>query len=393
MLQFQSLLAMSSALPNMTPKDMAAFCGLGASDLAGLAAYTNNISSLTPSSLASMGITSSQLNSLAQIASLTGANPQTIAAQAKKQGQFEQEYLRQLNISLGASSTATTTSPQQKAQVAQKQNMASKQGQKVSSSASSLPIKQTVQFKNKQQQQQMVQKKNLNKVVGLSSKPSSPIISSVAQKLNSSGVTISKPPSSIAPHTSKASPSIPKPQARNSPSPVVRPNIPQGISITKQPKNQNLAKKFPHLNITNVEEPPSNTLQSKPTGSSPSTIKPGLSVKPSSQLLKPHAAAQANIAKAQTPKSSIDAKNKLALFKAQMKKSLNVPGTAKKPAQSNTAQPRPASAAPRPASAAPRPASAASATKQNNAAAAAAAAKKKPQPKPKPNEVICIDID
>ena len=96
MLQFQSLLAMSSALPNMTPKDMAAFCGLGPSDLAGLAAYTTNISSLTPSSLASMGITSSQLSSLAQIASLTGANPQTIAAQANKQAQFEQEYLRHL---------------------------------------------------------------------------------------------------------------------------------------------------------------------------------------------------------------------------------------------------------------------------------------------------------
>merc|ERR1719206_1202865 len=89
----------------------------------------------------------------------------------------------------------------------------------------------------------------------------------------------------------------------------------------------------------------------------------------------------------------LDAKNKLALFKAQMKKSLNVPGTSKKPPQSNTAQPRPASAAPRPASAAPRPASAASATNQTIAPAAAAAAKKKPQPKPKPNEVICIDID
>ena len=48
---------------------------------------------LTPSS---MGITSSQLSSLAQIASLTGANPQTIATQAKKQAQFEQEYLRHL---------------------------------------------------------------------------------------------------------------------------------------------------------------------------------------------------------------------------------------------------------------------------------------------------------
>ena len=50
----------------------------------------------------------------------------------------------------------------------------------------------------------------------------------------------------------------------------------------------------------------------------------------------------------------------------QMKKSLNVPGTVKKPPQSNTAQPRPASAAPRPASSVPRPASAASAPKQNN---------------------------
>ena len=104
MLQFQSLLAMSSALPNMTPKDMAAFCGLGATDLAGLAAYTTNIASLTPSSLASMGITSSQLSSLAQIASLTGANPQTISSQAKKQAQFEQEYLRHL-IGGGRSTT------------------------------------------------------------------------------------------------------------------------------------------------------------------------------------------------------------------------------------------------------------------------------------------------
>ena len=38
MLQFQSLL--SSALPNMTPKEMAALCGLVESNLAGLAACT-----------------------------------------------------------------------------------------------------------------------------------------------------------------------------------------------------------------------------------------------------------------------------------------------------------------------------------------------------------------
>merc|ERR1712025_1406342 len=379
MLQFQSLLAMSSALPNMTPKDMAAFCGLGAADLAGLAAYTSNIPSLTPNSLASMGITSSQLNSLAQIASLTGANPQTIAAQAKKQAQFEQEYLRQLIG--GASSSAMTTPAQQKAPVTQKQNAtSSKQGQKMSTSSTTLPIKQTVQFKNKPQQHQVVQKKNLNKVVGLSSKPSSPL-SSVAQKLNSSGVTISKPTSnSNIPQTTKPSPSIPKPQARNSPSPVVRP-IPQGISITKQPKNQNLAKKFPHLNITNVDEPPSTTLQAKPSRSSAVTAKPGLTVKPSSQLLKPHVA-QATMGKTQNQKPALDAKNKLALFKAQMKKTLNVPGTAKKPTQSVNVQPRPASAA------------AVSSTNKQNNAIVNATAKKKPQPKPKSSgdaEVICID--
>merc|ERR1711892_431863 len=190
----------------MTPKDMAAFCGLGPSDLAGLAAYTTNISSL------------------AQIASLTGANPQTIAGQAKKQAQFEQEYLRHLIG--GAASSSMTSSTHQKIPVTQKQSVAPKQGQKVPTS--SLPIKQTVQFKNKQQQQ-VVQKKNLTKVVGLSSKPSSPTLSSVAQKLNSSGVTISKP-ATITSQVSKPNPSIPKPQARNTPSPVVRSSIPQGIS-------------------------------------------------------------------------------------------------------------------------------------------------------------------
>ena len=55
MVQFNSLLAMSSALPNMTPKDIAAFCGLQESDLVNLAAYTSTIASLSPASLASFG--------------------------------------------------------------------------------------------------------------------------------------------------------------------------------------------------------------------------------------------------------------------------------------------------------------------------------------------------
>ena len=206
-----------------------------------------------------------------------------------------------------------STNTQQKVSVAQKQSVITpKQGQKMATT--SLPVKQTIQFKNKQQQQQVVQKKNLNKVMGVSSKPSSPNLSSVAHKLNSSGVTISKPTTNTTSQASKPSPSIP----RNSPSPVVRSNIPQGISITKQPKNQNLAKKFPHLNITNVEESPSTSLQPKPGVSSVST-KPNLTVKPSSQLLKPHVAQAHMGAKTQNQKAaSADAKNKLALFKAQV---------------------------------------------------------------------------
>merc|ERR1719154_71944 len=388
MMQFQSLLSISSALPNMTPKDMAAFCGLVESDLAGLAAYTSNISTLSPSSLASMGITSSQLSSLAQIASLTGANPATISGQAAKQAQFEQEYLRHL-IGGGksrAASSMTSTSTQQKASITQKAtitqktNQIPKQGQKVQ--PGSLPVKQTVQFKSKQQQQ-VVQKKNLSKVVGLSSKPSSPTISSVAQKLGSSGVTISKPgTTTIQPTSSKPSSSNPKAQARNTPSPVVRSSIPQGISITKQPKNPNLSKKFPHLNITSIDQTPTSNLQVKSSMTASVSPKPGLSVKPSSQLLKP-AAALAGMSQAQKAQNqkNADAKNKLAQFKAQMKKTLNIPGGAKK-------SPLPA------ATAVPSRPIVPSVPKQNNAAAAK---KKPPQPKPKPGgedcEVICIDID
>jgi len=369
MLQFQSLLAMSSALPNMTPKDMAAFCGLGATDLAGLAAYTTNIASLTPSSLASMGITSSQLSSLAQIASLTGANPQTISSQAKKQAQFEQEYLRHL-IGGGASSSTANTASQKTTNV-QKSSTGLKQAQKVTSSAP--PVKQSVQFKSKQQPHAQTQKKNLNKVVGLSSKPANPSLTSVANKLSGVGVTISKP-SNINP-SSKQGPSTPKQQARNTPSPAVRSNIPQGISVTKQPKNQNLAKKFPHLNITSVDQTSSVSLQSKSTGPA---SKPGLSVKPNSQLLKP-AAALANMnqaPKVQSQKAVTDAKNKLAAFKAQVKKTLNVPSTTTKKTSLPTSQQRPASAA-------------SITSKQNNASTV----KKKGKAAAVDPEVICIDID
>lgn len=386
MMQFQSLLSISSALPNMTPKDMAAFCGLVESDLSGLAAYTSNISSLSPSSLASMGITSSQLSSLAQIASLTGANPATISGQAAKQAQFEQEYLRHL-IGGGksqAASSMTTTSTQQKASITQKAtitqktNQTPKQGQKVI--PGSIPVKQTVQFKSKQQQQQqLIQKKNLTKVVGLSSKPSSPTLNSVAHKLSSSGVTISKPATTPIQTASRPISSIPKAQARNTPSPVVRSSLPQGISIIKQPKNPNLSKKFPHLNITSVDQNPISTLQAKSSMTASVSPKPGLTVKPSSQLLKP-AAAMAGMSQAQKTQNlkNADAKNKLALFKAQMKKTLNIPGGSKK-------SPLPTAGPSRQAVSVP---------KQNNAAAAK---KKPPQPKPKPSgedcEVICIDID
>ena len=39
MMQFQQMLAMAPALPNMTANDMASICGLTASDVAGLREY------------------------------------------------------------------------------------------------------------------------------------------------------------------------------------------------------------------------------------------------------------------------------------------------------------------------------------------------------------------
>ena len=72
MMQFQQMLAMAPTLPSMTANDMASICGLTASDLAGLREYMQGIMAMNCQKLAQLGITSSQLSSLAQIASLTG---------------------------------------------------------------------------------------------------------------------------------------------------------------------------------------------------------------------------------------------------------------------------------------------------------------------------------
>merc|ERR1719237_21585 len=131
MVQFNSLLAMSSALPNMTPKDIAAFCGLQESDLVNLAAYTSTIASLSPASLASFGITASHLSQLAQIASLTGGSQTQMASQAAKQAQFEQDMLRSY---IGGAASAAMTSMSSKPQAAA--------SSKASSQTKSLSVKQ-----------------------------------------------------------------------------------------------------------------------------------------------------------------------------------------------------------------------------------------------------------
>merc|ERR1719250_137742 len=102
MMQFQQMLAMAPALPNMTANDMASICGLTASDVAGLREYMQGIMAMNCQRLAQLGITSSQVSSLAQIASLTGASVQ---AHARKQAEFEQNYLRDL---IGGNTSAAT---------------------------------------------------------------------------------------------------------------------------------------------------------------------------------------------------------------------------------------------------------------------------------------------
>ena len=344
MVQFNSLLAMSSALPNMTAKDIAAFCGLQESDLANLAAYTSTIASLSPASLASFGITSSHLSQLAQISSLTGSDQSQMAAQAAKQAQFEQDVFRSYigqAAAAGTMSTKTTTT-----------------ASKTQSTTKTMPAKQTAQFKAKQQTASAgAAKKTVSKVMSLTGTKTSPMtsgvkqpalpmskttpvstskptsssmitsgsLSSVAAKLSNSGVTLSKPTSSGDKSSS----------VRNTPSPVVvgKPvssSQTQGTKMTKD-NSQQMSKKFPYLNISQVPEGSTSTTKTSSGSGSP---KPLLSVKPSSQLLKPGAmtnlsATAANkpagsptaagaAAKLATKMANTDARNKLAMFKAQV---------------------------------------------------------------------------
>merc|ERR1712055_396111 len=109
-----------------------------------------------------------------------------------------------------------------------------------------------------------------------SSGPSS--MSSTMQKLSSSGVTLSKPSGSAMPR-----------------------NLPQGVSVTsKAPSSPDLAKKFPHLNITNLAEN-SQAAKSGPSvgrgaGRGGGGVRPmgSLQVKSPAQLLRPAAAAAAS---------------------------------------------------------------------------------------------------
>ena len=237
---------------------------------------------LPPASLASMGITTSHLSQLVQIASLTGANQSQLTSLATKQAQFEQEYLRSY---LGASPLVSSAKPgtSTASQAKTKQTTAS--------------VKQTAQFKAKQTTgAQAAAKKTVNKVMNSATKntnnpqgPNNSSLSSVAAKLSTTGVTLSKPP------------------------------------VDKTKESQAMAKKFPYLNITPLSG----------SGSSQASTNQILTVKPNSKLLKPGASggvkSQVNIAgvvtgkaNTNTPKAGpaksgpADAKNKLALFKAQV---------------------------------------------------------------------------
>lgn len=101
--QFQSLLAMSGDLPNMSVQDIAQFCGLSESDIAKQASsYTKAIMRFGPSHLAWMGVPSTHLANLAQISSLTGADQSQQNSLATMLSQYE-DYLRTY---LGSSSTS-----------------------------------------------------------------------------------------------------------------------------------------------------------------------------------------------------------------------------------------------------------------------------------------------
>merc|ERR1719319_1061273 len=209
------------------------------------------------------------------------------------------------------------------------------------------PVKQTVSFKPRMPQAPVVRRhtakpvqrfpgatvtpvsSSTNSPASSLSSPSTSTLSSVTQKLSSSGVTLSKPGGGARP---------------------------QGTSLaTSTPESPDLARKFPHLNITNVCEArgpqaargPQEARGPRPQGS-------GIQVKSPAQLLKPVAAGprpQQGKARPQGPQagggarpagaspaggakpSAGEARNKLAEFKEQMKKRLGVPGAQRKPAQ------------------------------------------------------------
>ena len=263
--------------------------------------------SLSPSNLAGMGLTSSHLSQLVQISSLTGANQTQLTQLASKQAQFEQDYLRSY-LGSAAPALASTAKPTPKAtpkatpkptpkptpKAAPK--TAPKTAPKVGTSSATqakakpsvAPVKQTAQFKAKQTTGgQAAVKKTVNKLLPPQG-PHSSSLSSVAAMLSNTGVTLSKPAADRQADRTKES--------------------------------QAMAERFPYLNITPLS----------------SSSKPLLSVKPNSQLLKPGAGGgnktPANIAggkvnpAANTPKAATskagpsDAKNKLALFKAQVQR-------------------------------------------------------------------------
>merc|ERR1719341_830428 len=344
MMQFQQMLAMAPALPNMTANDMASICGLTASDVAGLREYMQGIMAMNCQKLAQLGITSSQLSSLAQIASLTGVSQASVQTHARKQAEFEQNYLRDLIGGNTSSSAATNKIPSSSPLVSGMTNKQSTVSKPYQTNTKYQGLQKTVGLKAKSSQPSGASMGMVGKVspatAGLpqlksttvtkfpgatvtpvavpssststsSSGPSS--MSSTMQKLSSSGVTLSKPSGSAMPR-----------------------NLPQGVSVTsKAPSSPDLAKKFPHLNITNLAEN-SQAAKSGPgtgrgAGRGGGGVRPmgSLQVKSPAQLLRPAAAAAATQSQMRKPSpaggqvrpqgSQQAAKQRLAEFKEQMK--------------------------------------------------------------------------
>merc|ERR1719429_411605 len=208
--------------------------------------------------LAQLGITSSQLSSLALLSSVTGVSQASVQAQARKQAEFEQNYLRDLigGNTAAASSKAQPSSSSTASGMTSKQSTTQQQTSSSSNKIQNLGLQKTVAFKAKPTQptgvsqarkpgtgNPMPQLKSttVTKFPGATvtpvSVPSSSntsglssSMSSTVQKLSSSGVTLSKPSGTSMPR-----------------------NFPQGESVSSnQQPNPDLAKKFPHLNITNL---------------------------------------------------------------------------------------------------------------------------------------------